>query len=103
MAIHIVAWNYKEEIGAEERKKLDQERAEAFARLPGIIPGLKSARFVKPEDMLPGCTRDLMLVTEHETDEGIQVYTEHPAHQEAADRYVRPFVKDRICMNVKAL
>ncbi len=40
MVRHIVSWNFKPEISAEERTRIQQEMSEAFPRLVGVVPGL---------------------------------------------------------------
>ena len=97
MATHIVAWNYRAEVSAEERARLNRERDAAFAKLIGVIPGMTSVRFVY--DMLPGSNRGFITISEHETEADIQAYAAHPEHNRLADLYVRPFVEDRVILN----
>ncbi len=99
MATHIVAWNYKPEVTEEERARLNKERAEEFAKLIGVVPGMTSVRFIY--DMMPGSTHSFMTISEHEYDESVQIYFDHPMHQELVAKYIRPYVQDRIVLNFK--
>ena len=51
------------------------------------------------ENPLASSTHDIALVTTLEKPEDVAVYGSHPEHVKVADTYVRPFVKDRACLD----
>ncbi len=97
MVHHIVMWKFKEEIPEEKKPELKAAMAEQFAGLTGKIPGLVSIRFVG--ELIPSSTHEMALVTTFEQASDIAVYAKHPAHVAVADTYVRPFVRDRACLD----
>lgn len=97
MVTHVVAWNFKEEIPEEDKAELKAEMKKNLESLVGMVPGLLSAKFV--EEPLPGSNREMALVTTHVAAEDIAVYSGHEAHQQVANTYVRPYTRDRACVN----
>ncbi len=79
MLTHIVCWKYKEETTSDER-------AEHIARLralPDVIPNITS--FDVGSDILHlERSFDTGLVAVYPDREALDVYTDHPAHQEVA-------------------
>lgn len=97
MFTHIVCWNFKDEVKEEEKAALKADMKKNLESLAGRVPGLVSARFIA--DPLPGSNRDMGLMTIHEKEEDIAAYGKHPEHVAVADKYVRPYTKDRTCIN----
>ena len=97
MATHVVAWNFRDEVKEEDKKALKAEMKKNLESLVGQVPGLLTAVFYT--DPLPGSNREMALVTTHEKAEDIAVYGGHPAHVHVADTYVRPYTKERACIN----
>ena len=97
MVNHIVMWKFKEEVKEEEKGKLAEEMAIHLEGLVGKVPGLKSAKFVRMP--LSSSTHDMALVTTLEKKEDVAVYASHPDHVHVADTYVRPYVKERACLD----
>ncbi len=97
MVHHIVMWKFKEEIGKEERERRKADMALHLKSLVGKVPGLLSVSFV--ESPLASSTHDIALVTTMEKAGDVAVYGSHPEHVKVADTYVRPFVKDRACLD----
>ena len=79
MLTHIVCWKYKEET-------TDQQRADHIERLralPDLIPNIVS--FNVGSDILQlDRSFDTGLVSVYPDREALDVYTDHPAHQEVA-------------------
>ena len=79
MLTHIVCWKYKAETSADQR-------AEHIARLrslPDLIPNIVS--FTVGSDILHlERSFDTGLVSVYPDREALDVYTDHPAHQEVA-------------------
>ncbi len=97
MVKHIIIWNLKDELSPaqkEERKALIKEGLEG---LMGKIPGLTE---IKVEtSLLPSSNGDLMLNSTFESAEALKGYSVHPAHVAVADSTVRPFTKERKCVD----
>lgn len=100
MTYHIVMWKFKDEIKAEERPRLAKEMEKNLTGLLGGIEGLKSVHFVTSP--IPSSTHDVALITEFEKPEDIAAYAVHPEHVKVADTFVRPYVKDRACLDYQA-
>ena len=97
MVNHIVMWNFKEEVKVEERENILKAMEENLKSLVGQVPGLLTVEFVSAP--ISSSTHDIALVTTLEKAEDIAVYAKHPAHVHVADTYVRPYVKDRACLD----
>jgi len=97
MVTHVVAWNFKDDVKEEDKEQLKKEMKKHLESLVGQVPGLCSVRFFC--DPLPGSNRDMALVTTHETAQDIAAYGQHPAHVKVADTFVRPYTKERACIN----
>lgn len=101
MVKHIVMWNFKEEISEEEKIKLKTIMNEKLCGLVGQVPGLLEVQFV--EKPLGSSTHEIALITKMNTAEDVAIYATHPAHVYVADHYVRPYVKDRACLDYELL
>ena len=62
-----------------------------------VIPGLVDIRV--NIDALPSSNADLMLDTTFETAEALKGYSTHPAHVAVANSKVRPYYKNRVCLD----
>ena len=65
--------------------------------LSGKIPGLVDIHV--NIDALPSSNADLMLDTTFESAEALKGYSTHPAHVAVADSKVRPYYKNRVCLD----
>lgn len=97
MVNHIVMWNFKPEIKEEDKAALKVAMEENLKSLVGKVPGLLTVEFVC--NPLSSSTHDIALVTTLEKAEDVAVYGSHPEHVKVADTYVRPYVKDRACLD----
>lgn len=97
MVHHIVAWKFKEEILEERKPALKKAMEENLKSLIGKVPGLLTVEFVSSP--IPSSTHDIVLITTLAAAEDIAVYAKHPEHVRVADTFVRPYVKDRICLD----
>lgn len=97
MVTHIVTWKFKDEITEDQKPMLKKAMAKNLEGLVGKVPGLLTLKFVA--EMLPTSTHDIALVATLNSAEDILVYAKHPDHVKVADTYVRPFVKDRACLD----
>lgn len=97
MVHHIVMWNFKTEIEETQKNAIIQAMEENLKGLVGKVPGLLSVEFVT--NPISSSTHDIALVTTLEKAEDIAIYAKHPEHVKVADTYVRPYVKDRACLD----
>ncbi|MBQ8039017.1 MAG: Dabb family protein [Lachnospiraceae bacterium] len=97
MVNHIVMWNFKPEVPESEKETIKKTMEENLKSLVGKVPGLLSVEFVS--NPLSSSTHDIALVTTLEKAEDVAVYGAHPEHVKVADTYVRPYVKDRACLD----
>lgn len=97
MVNHIVMWNFKPEVPESEKETIKKTMEENLKSLVGKVPGLLSVEFVSSP--LSSSTHDIALVTTLEKAEDVAVYGAHPEHVKVADTYVRPYVKDRACLD----
>lgn len=97
MIHHIVMWKFKEEIREEDKERLKKDMAAHLEALVGQVPGLKSAEFISAP--LSSSTHDMALAAVLERPEDVAVYGGHPAHVAVADKYVRPYVCQRACLD----
>lgn len=97
MVKHMVFWNFREDFPQEKKEAFVSEANERFGALVGQIKGLTFAEVTLAS--LPGCTRDLMLLTELETAEDIEGYQKSPLHLAVANELVRPATCDRVCFD----
>ncbi len=97
MVRHVILWELKEEFSAEEKAVIKQNIKTALEALAGVIPGLVS--ITVNINGLASSNADCMLDSVFTDEAALQAYQKHPAHQEAANTKVRPFVAKRLCLD----
>ena len=100
MVKHIILWQLKDELSAEEKKVIKAEMKEALEGLVGKIPGLLEVK-VQTEG-LASSNAEVMLDTSFTDEAALKVYATHPEHVAVADGKVRPFAKTRLCLDFEA-
>ena len=95
MIKHVIIWKLREELSIEEKNKAKKEAKTALEALAGNIDGLLDITL--NIDMLPTSNCDMMLDSSFESAEALAGYQKHPLHVAAADTFVRPFAKERLC------
>ena len=100
MVKHIILWNLKDEFSPEEKESIKAGIKEGLEGLCGKIEGLIDIK-VNTEG-LSTSTADLMLDSTFESEEALKFYASHPLHQEVANTKVRPFTKQRSCLDFEA-
>ncbi len=97
MIKHIILWNLKDEYTPEEKESIKLGIKEGLEGLQGKIDGLVD---IKVNTVgLSSSTADLMLDSTFENKEALKFYASHPLHQEVANTKVRPFTKQRSCLD----
>ena len=97
MVRHVILWELKAEYSAEEKAVIKQDIKTALEALAGVIPGLVS--ITVNINGLASSNADCMLDSVFADEAALQAYQKHPAHQEAANTKVRPFVAKRLCLD----
>ena len=97
MVKHIILWNLKDEFSASEKEEIKLGIKEGLEGLQGKIEGLVDIRVNITG--LASSTADLMLDSTLESEEALKNYSVHPLHQEVANTKVRPFTKQRSCLD----
>lgn len=97
MVKHIILWQLKDELTAEEKVQVKTGIKEGLEGLKGQIPGLTEIH-VQTEG-LPSSNVDVMLDSAFTDEAALKAYAVHPAHVEVADTKVRPYTKSRACLD----
>ncbi len=94
MVRHIILWQIKDDADKASVKKNAKEALEGLA---GKIDGLLSVKV--HINGLESSNADMMLETSFTDEAALKGYSVHPLHVKAADTYVRPFTKLRVCLD----
>ena len=97
MVKHIILWQLKEELSAEEKVAVKAGIKEGLEALAGKIPGLTEIK-VQTEG-LASSNADVMLDSTFEDETALKGYAVHPEHVAVADGKVRPYTKTRLCLD----
>lgn len=97
MIRHIILWKLKEDFSEKEKTEIKINAKKALESLPGIIENIITMQVIT--DGLDSSTCDMMLYSEFTDENTLKKYKKHPAHQNAANTFVRPNVSVRLCMD----
>ena len=97
MVKHIILWQLKDELSDAEKATVKAGIKEGLEGLVGKVPGLLEVHV--NINGLPTSNADVMLDTTLESFEALKGYAVHPAHVAVADGKVRPYTKNRVCMD----
>ena len=97
MVKHIILWQLKDALSAAEKAEIKANIKTGLEGLAGQIPGLVEVHV--NINGLPSSNADLMLDTTFETAEALKGYSTHPAHVAVANSKVRPYYKNRVCLD----
>ena len=97
MVKHIILWQLKDELSDAEKVEIKAGIKAGLEGLAGQIPGLIEIKV--HTNGLPSSNADLMLDTTFETAEALKGYSTHPAHVAVANSKVRPYYKNRVCLD----
>lgn len=97
MVKHIILWQLREELSAEERETVKKGMKQGLEGLKGKVPGLLEIHV--QTDALESSNADVMLDSGFEDETALRGYAVHPEHVRVADGKVRPFTKSRVCMD----
>ncbi len=97
MVKHIILWQLKDELTADEKIKVKADIKAGLEGLAGQIPGLIDIKV--QTECLGSSNADVMLDSSFEDEASLKGYAVHPAHVAVADGVVRPNTKTRVCMD----
>lgn len=100
MVKHVILWQLKDELSAEEKNDVKKGIKEGLESLAGKIPGLLEIKV--QIDGLASSNVDVMLDSSFTDEEALKGYAVHPDHVAVADGKVRPYTKTRACMDYEA-
>ena len=100
MVKHIILWQLKDELSAEEKVAVKAGIKEGLEALAGKIPGLTEIK-VQTEG-LASSNADVMLDSTFVDEASLKGYAVHPEHVAVADGKVRPYTKTRLCLDFEA-
>ncbi len=96
MVRHIVVWNFKEGISAEERKQHGEVIKRELEGLKAVIPGVHSLEVII--DPLPTGNADLALNSVFESEQALADYQVHPEHVRVSS-FIKSLVCNRMCID----
>ena len=94
---HVILWQLKDELTPELKETVKREAKAALEGLVGQVPGLLSVQV--NINGIDTSNADMMLDTTFETAEALKGYSTHPEHVAVANSKVRPFYKNRVCLD----
>ncbi|MCI8956520.1 MAG: Dabb family protein [Eubacterium sp.] len=97
MVKHIILWQLKDEFSEEEKMEIKKEIKEGLESLQGKISGLLDIKVNIYG--LDSSNADLMLDSTFDKEQSLKEYAVHPEHVKVADGKVRPFTKNRVCID----
>ena len=97
MVKHIILWQLKDELSAEEKGNVKKGIKEGLEGLAGKIPGLLEIK-VQTEG-LASSNAEVMLDSTFENEVALKGYAVHPEHVAVADGKVRPYTITRMCLD----
>lgn len=97
MVKHVILWQLKDELDAQEKEAVKAEIKQGLEGLKGKIPGLLEIHVHK--DGLSSSNADLMLDSVFTDEDALKGYASHPEHVSVADDKVRPYTKTRVCLD----
>ncbi len=97
MVKHVILWQLKEELIGEEKENVKAGIKAGLEGLQGVIEGLLDIKVYT--NGLPSSNADLMLDSTFTSEEALKNYATHPSHVKVADEKVRPYTKQRSCLD----
>ena len=96
MVKHVIIWDFKDELTAEQKKEAAARMKEGLEGLKGVVEGLVSIKV--NTELLGTSNGDIMLDSEFEDEKALACYADHPAHVKVKE-YVHTVVKARKCVD----
>lgn len=97
MLKHIILWQLKDELAAEEKLQVKRKIKKLLESLKEKIDEIVDIKV--NIDALPSSNADVMLDSSFANEAALKVYAVHPEHVKIADNLIRPNAKLRVCMD----
>lgn len=95
MIKHVIIWDLKDELSAEQKKEAAAKIKNELEALAGLKGVLKMKVYIEPV-LTSNC--DIMLDSEFENEEAFNFYQDHPDHIAVKD-YIASVKKERKCFD----
>ncbi len=100
MVKHIILWQLKDEFNDAKKSEIKLGIKENLEALNGQIEGLIDIKVIT--EGLASSNADVMLDSSFVSEQALKGYAVHPKHVAAADGFVRPYTKTRMCLDFEA-
>ena len=97
MIKHVILWQLNDGYTDEERAKILSDAKASLEGLSGKIEGLTSIKLNTVG--LTSSNADMMLDSSFVSEEALKAYQVHPDHVYAANTFIRPYTKARLCLD----
>ena len=97
MVKHIILWQLKEELTEEEKETVKKGIKEGLEGLKEVLPGILDLHV--QIDRLPSSNAEVLLDSTFENEEALKNYAVSKEHLLVANEKVRPFTRNRVCMD----
>ena len=97
MIKHIILWTIDEKFSDEEKLEIMTNAKRELEGLKGKVPGLTEIKLQFKK--LSSSNADMMLDSTLESEDALKGYQTHPEHVRVANNFVRPFTKQRLCLD----
>ena len=97
MIKHVIIWTLKDTLSDAEKIEIKSNAKLNLEALVGKIDGLIDLKIIT--DFLPTSNGEMMLDSTFDSFEALKAYAMHPAHQAAANEFVRPYTASRSCVD----
>lgn len=97
MVKHIILWQLKDELTAEDKAAVKAEAKLKLEALLGQIDGLTEIHVYT--EAMPTSNADMMLDTTFASAQALNGYAVAPAHVAIASGLIAPNIKQRVCMD----
>lgn len=98
MVKHVILWQLREDLTAEEKENIKQGIKQGLEGLAGRIPGLLSIA-VNIDGRLDSSNVDVMLDSTFADEAALKAYAVHPEHVAVAKSKVVPYTCVRACLD----
>lgn len=98
MVHHIVLWDWKEDLGEQEKKEAAVKIREKLESVKNQAEGVVSLEVIT--NGLSSSNKDIGLVSVFESEKALNAYQTHPAHVEAGN-YIKSVTAGRTCLDYK--
>ena len=97
MVKHVILWKLDDKLSEAEKEQVKVNAKRELEALVGKVQGLVSMSITIGR--LESSNADMMLDSTLESEDALKEYARHPEHVRVADRFVRPYTVQRLCLD----